>query len=96
MFGTHQTKPCRAAGVPLERRYQQTLLSKRRWWESNPLRAALQAAATPCDFSVETNGHGVPISAAWEQLVLDAVSPNKLRELASNQHLDVQSVASYR
>ncbi len=25
----------------------------RRWWESNPLDAALQAAATPCDLSVE-------------------------------------------
>ncbi len=52
MSGTHETKLFRAARAPLDDRHQRCKQSKRRRWESNPLDAALQAAATPCDFSV--------------------------------------------
>ncbi len=45
MSGTPMTKPCRVAGTPLDERHQRTFHSKRRRWESNPLEAALQAAA---------------------------------------------------
>ena len=52
MFGTGGGKPSRVPRMPLDGRHQRCLLSQRRRWESNPLNAALQAAATPCDISV--------------------------------------------
>lgn len=36
-----------------------SLLMKRRWWESNPLKAALQAAAVPSGSSVGIKYEGV-------------------------------------
>ncbi len=56
MLGTHLTNHvCReqyGAGAPLARWYHQSLTSKRRRWESNPLGTALQAAAVPSGSSV--------------------------------------------
>ena len=51
MFGTVGTNPCGCSA----RRWNDAINAlnpQRRWWESNPLTAALQAAATPCDINV--------------------------------------------
>ena len=47
MYGTGEAKPDRVARPPLDGIIM--LPSKRRRWESNPLKAALQTTATPCD-----------------------------------------------
>jgi hypothetical protein len=59
MSGTHGADPrsrssrTREARAPLDSRHQRSKPSKRRRWESNPLKAALQAAAVPSGSDVD-------------------------------------------
>ncbi len=88
------------AGAPLAKaestRCFYFLLSKRRWWESNPLDTALQAAALPSGSSVCSKAEGGKRRAAWvlhSHVPLSAVRSAECPCQESNLSFDLRGVA---
>jgi hypothetical protein len=61
----------REARAPLDGRHRRFSLSKRRRWESNPLKAALQAAAFPSGSDVDSLSIGEKCPHQDSNLILD-------------------------